>query len=185
MTSWTCVLVGLASLSVPVWAGDGVPTIPNFHQVNNLIYRGGQPSGQDWQSLAKLGVKTVVDLRRESEHSTREEARAVESTGMRYVNVPLEGLSAPPNQAVARVLAILNSGESVFVHCRAGRDRTGTMIACYRISHDRWENRKALQEAKSFGIHWFEGAMKNYILRYQPPSAPAAIEAGLAPVAAN
>ena len=44
--------------------------IPNFHQVNQHVYRGGQPGPGAWQNLAKMGVKTVVDLRREDEHST-------------------------------------------------------------------------------------------------------------------
>src|ERR1039457_2783323 len=74
--------------SIPVWAaGAPAPGVPNFHQVNERIYRGAQPNGEGWDSLAKLGVKTVIDLRPESEHSCKAEKGAVEAAGMHYVNL--------------------------------------------------------------------------------------------------
>jgi len=37
--------------------------VPNFHTVNDNIYRGGQPSDEGLRALASAGVKTIVDLR--------------------------------------------------------------------------------------------------------------------------
>jgi tyrosine-protein phosphatase SIW14 len=159
------------SLSLPMWpalAETPVVPIPNFHQVNEHVYRGGQPSPESWQSLAKIGVKTVVDLRREDEHSTAEEAKAVAAAGMHYINVPMKGVVAPTNEQIAKVLAALNSQEPVFVHCKKGSDRTGTVIACYRISHDRWQRQQALQEAKSHGMGMVQLGLKRYIMAFQP-----------------
>src|SRR5262245_39726310 len=68
--------------------------VPNFHQVNENIYRGAQPTNEGWQSLAKLGIKVVVDLRREGEdgeHTVAAEKKAVEAAGMRFVHVPMKG----------------------------------------------------------------------------------------------
>src|SRR5262249_17318242 len=75
--------------------------IPNFHQVNEHVYRGGQPGSEAWQNLAKMGVKTVIDLRREDEHSTAAEAQAVAAAGMNYVNVPMKGVVAPTHEQIA------------------------------------------------------------------------------------
>jgi protein tyrosine/serine phosphatase len=85
-------------------------------------------------------------------------------------------MSAPSPQNVAKVLALFNDASAgpVFVHCRRGADRTGTVIACYRISHDGWENHKALQEAKSDGMSWTEIAMKHYVLGFHTPASIAA-----------
>ena len=60
------VLAGNACFSTTIWAADvAVPGVPNFHQVNERVYRGAQPRAEGWSSLAKLGIKTVIDLREE------------------------------------------------------------------------------------------------------------------------
>jgi len=167
------VLVGCASVSTSVWAVDAAPGVPNFHQVNEHIYRGAQPKGAGWNSLAELGIKTVIDLRPESEHSCKAEKRAVEAAGMRYVNVPLSEMAAPPDAKVSQALALLDDSPGpVFVHCRRGADRTGTVIACYRIAHGGWSNRQALQEAVSFGMSWIEVGMRRYVLAFHAAGAP-------------
>jgi len=155
--------------------------VPNFHQVSDNVYRGAQPSKQGFQSLAHLGVKTIIDLRGEGGRSA-EEQKAVEAAGMHYIAFPLSGYSAPSDQQVSKLLAMLNDGNAgpVFVHCRRGADRTGTIIACYRISHDHWEATKALQEAVSNGMSSLEIAMKHYVTHFTGlPAAPAAATASV------
>jgi len=160
-----------------VWAADTTaPGVPNFHQVNENIFRGGQPTVEGWNSLAKLGVKTIIDLRLESEHSAQAEQSAVEAAGMRYINVPMHGVVAPPDEKISKVLSLFGatSDGPVFVHCRRGADRTGTVVACYRISHDHWGNRQALHEAKSYGMSWTQRGLKHYVLNFQSASERAA-----------
>ena len=154
------------ALCFPAWpAALNVPGVPNFYQVDEHVFRSAQPSPEGWQGLAKLGVKTVIDLRRPDEHSTEEEARAVEAAGMKYVNVPMKGVVAPPPSVIARVLALLNSPDKVLVHCQRGADRTGTVIAC-----------------KSLGLRWTQVGLKKFIMSYKPSTAslaPASATAGL------
>jgi len=144
-----------------------VDGIPNFHQVTKHIYRGGQPDPDSWAQLAKLGVKAVVDLRRPGEHSTAEESTAVHAAGMRYVNFPMNGFATPTHEQMATVLPLLDGPDHVFVHCKQGRDRTGSVIAAYRISRQSWENTKALAEAIDLGMHWYEAGMKRFIASYR------------------
>lgn len=158
------------------FAGSETPTVTNFHQVNTTLYRGAQPEPQEFQSLARFGIKTVIDLRPEEGH-IRTEKKLVEAAGMRYINIPMSGVTAPTDQQIARALSIMNDTASgpVFIHCRRGADRTGTVIACYRMSHDQWANEKALGEARSFGMSWMERGMRSYVLHYHAPAAaPAA-----------
>ena len=44
------------------------------------------------------------------------------------------------------------------------------MIACYRISHDRWDNQKALAEAREKGMSWVERALQHYVLAFTAPA---------------
>jgi tyrosine-protein phosphatase SIW14 len=144
--------------------------VNNFHMVNDHIYRGAQPSVQGFQALAKMGVKTIVDLR-EADSGMLAEKKVVEAAGMKFVNVPMHGLETPASADVAKVLAVFNDKDAgpVFVHCKRGADRTGTVVACYRISHDHWDNGKALGEAKSLGMAWIQKAMQHYVMGYRPP----------------
>lgn len=160
-------LVGLPAASLP-----NVPGLENFHQVDEHVYRGAQPHGQAFSSLAKIGIKTVVDLRGE-----KSEQNAVEHAGMHYVRLPWRGFKAPDEAQMQTVLSLLNDSSAwpVFVHCRRGADRTGTAIACYRIMHDHWTNQQALTEAKTFGMSSMEIAMQHFILRFSPPVAPTAV----------
>ena len=171
-----------AALGYAPAASLDAPGVPNFHQVNEHVYRGGQPAQAGWSSLANLGVKLVIDLRPATEHPIRAEEQAVEAAGMHYLNVPMKGLGAPGGATVLKVLALMDSipGGSVFVHCKRGADRTGTVIACYRILHDHWENRKALDEARALGMYPIERGMMHYILNFDPAVMPVAASAASA-----
>jgi protein tyrosine/serine phosphatase len=141
--------------------------LPNFHQVNKNLYRGAQPLNGGMKRLAALGVKTIINLRSESEGTRMEEGEA-RAAGLRYFNVPMPDLSRPTDEQVERVLALINDSQNwpVFVHCNHGKDRTGTIIACYRISHDGWTSEKAKAEAKRYGMSWVQFGMKDYIKDY-------------------
>ncbi|HEV7374930.1 MAG TPA: tyrosine-protein phosphatase [Pyrinomonadaceae bacterium] len=141
--------------------------LPNFHQVNEHLYRGAQPLSGGMRLLATKGIKTIVNLRGEDE-GTRVESTDAREAGLRYFNVPMKGLSRPTDEQVEKVLAIINDSQNwpVFVHCNHGKDRTGTIIACYRISHDGWTSEKAKAEAKHYGMSWVQFGMKDYIKDY-------------------
>ena len=148
-----------------------VPGVSNFHQVDVRVYRGAQPSGRGFENLAGLGIKTVIDLRPGGEHSLTHEKRVVEGLGMRYVSLPLKKMTAPSGSQIAALLQLILDGSAapVFIHCQRGADRTGAVIACYRIAHDHWDNGRALQEARNYGMRWYQLALKSYVLSYQPP----------------
>lgn len=160
-----------ASLTLAsAWAHSQSDNVPNFQKVDDHVYRGAQPTESGFQDLAKLGIKTIVDLRDVGEHSQADEEKIVTGLGMRYVSIPMHGLSTPKDDKVATVQALFNDTASgpVFVHCKRGADRTGMVVAVYRISHDQWDNKKALTEAKSYGMSIFERAIQSYVMNYRP-----------------
>jgi protein tyrosine phosphatase (PTP) superfamily phosphohydrolase (DUF442 family) len=165
--------IAILVFGLPVFAGS-VPGIKNFDQVDAQVYRGGQPTDEGLQYLAKLGVKTIVDLREEGDRSKAEE-RVVTGAGMKYVNVPMTGLTPPTDAETTRILAILedNSAGPVFVHCLRGADRTGAVIAAYHISHDRWDNARALKDAKAHSMSFFQFPRQSYIQNFRPNTVDA------------
>lgn len=141
--------------------------LPNFHKVNDRLYRGGQPRKGGIKRLSELGVKTIINLRRESDE-TRAERKEAEAAGMKYFHISMSSLGRPSDAQVARVLEIVDQAENhpVFIHCQRGSDRTGTLIAAYRISRDGWGTKEALDEAKQYGMRWIQFAKKDYINDY-------------------
>jgi uncharacterized protein (TIGR01244 family) len=166
----TAILAPVLLFTAAAFAQDPAG-VPNFHKVNDKVYRGAQPNDTGFQNLAKLGVKTVVDLRQPEGGRSAAEKRVVEAAGMRYVNIPMLGMHKPNPADVNKALALLNDKEAgpVFVHCRRGADRTGMVVACYRISHDRWDNHRALEEAKSNGMAWIQKSLQHYVMNFRPP----------------
>jgi tyrosine-protein phosphatase SIW14 len=143
--------------------------LPNFHQVNEHLYRGAQPRNEGGiRKLSALGIKTVLNLRQEGEntHAEEQEARA---SGLKYYSIPMEGMSKPTDEQIKNALAIINTKANwpVFVHCKRGADRTGTVLAIYRISHDKWTAQDAIKEARRYGMSRFELGMKHYIEDYE------------------
>jgi tyrosine-protein phosphatase SIW14 len=158
-------------LCPPVMAAQG--RIAQFSRVDNHVYRGRQPKARDFDELAGMGIKTVLDLRGGRFH-TPWERKLVEAAGMNYTTIRLSGIWEPKKEQIAKILAVLEDPavEPVFVHCRRGDDRVGMVIACYRIAHDHWTNEQALKEANLDGISPLEVLMRRYIRHFDPSKLP-------------
>lgn len=171
-------LLGIFGLGVTVSPAASLPLagVPNFYKVDTQVYRGAQPTVEGFVNLAKLGVKTVIDLRELGEHSQAGEEAIVRAQGMQYISIPLRKMGTPSAETMLRILGLLNDSSSrpVFVHCKRGADRTGAVIACYRISHDSWSNAQALSEARDNGMSTFQRALKHYVKQFTPipPAGP-------------
>ena len=133
-----------------------LPGVPNFGRVTPNLYRGAQPSDTGFQELKKLGVEIVVNFRNER-GEIEAERRNVERLGLRYVSIPWSASHNPTSQQVADFLEVLqaNPESKIFVHCHRGADRTGTMVAAYRIAEQRWTPPQAIQEMRAYHYHHF------------------------------
>ena len=109
--------------------------IKNFGKVNVNYYRGAQPDAQGFAHLKSLGIKTVIDLRKDSEAEAPEWVR---TAGMHYFNIPMKASRPATEEQTRYFLALVNDPKNwpVYVHCKGGRHRTGALTAIYRITHD-------------------------------------------------
>jgi protein tyrosine/serine phosphatase len=150
----TCAIVDHASAADrnPNWAAKIEQAgLPNLHRISTNLYRCAQPSAAGLRAAEKLGIKTVVSLR--AFHSDKDE---VKSTKLKTERIRFNTWH-PEEEDVVRFLKIVtktNDGPYL-VHCLHGADRTGTMIAIYRMAVEGWSKEAAIQEMTKgdFGYH--------------------------------
>jgi tyrosine-protein phosphatase SIW14 len=141
--------------------------MPNLFKINDNFYRGGQPTENGLAELKKLGIKTIINLRTTGNDVEKEEI-AAKKLGLNFINVPLNNWLKPKNSEVENVLKLINeaTNQPLFLHCKRGSDRTGTIVAAYRIRFENWTDKQAVKEAKTFGFGWWQVWMKDYIEDY-------------------
>ncbi len=154
-----------------LFSGVALAAIENFHSFGPNLYRGARPdSFESFESLQKLGVKTVINLQggdikdgtfgfiagliQTGEHDEwiRFERKTVQSLGMNFVRFPMNSLAPIKDYKTGREIGkLLNfiadpKNQPVFVHCEHGADRTGLIVALYRVFMQGWPKDKAYQE---------------------------------------
>jgi len=189
MRRHAAVLLTIGVLLIPgaVRAGSNNPTssaaigdisrirVDNFGRVNARYYRGGQPEDRDYQDLAALGVKAIINLT--SDDAQRDEQARTEQAGMKYFQIPMTTHRAPTSAEVAEFVKIVNdpANQPVFVHCVGGRHRTGVMTAVYRMNEDGWSADQAFREMKQykFGADFLHAEFRDYVYGYHGDTAVA------------
>jgi len=141
--------------------------IKNFGQMDDRFYRGARPKDDDLKVLAAMGIKTVIDL---TDNSREYEQPAVETAGLRYVNIPMEDKSYPSKDQIDEFLKIVDDPATgkFFVHCAGGRHRTGVVGAIYRFTHDKWNLEQALAEMDhyEFGSGYGHAKQRDFVKDY-------------------
>jgi protein tyrosine/serine phosphatase len=143
---------------------DRFDELPNFAKVDERLYRGGQPKTGGLERLAEMKIKTILNLRTPSLETEREREEA-RSLGMKYFNIPLARVNRPSGEDIKKVLAVIEdpANAPIFIHCKHGADRTGVLIAHYRITHDKWTAEQAIEEADRLGMGFIQFRKRGYI----------------------
>ena len=161
------ITVALMLSSTTVSAQTAETELPRFQQVSDRLYRGAQPRAGGLRRLRELGIDTIVNLRGTGDLTRAEEAEARE-LGFNYFNVPLPNWGRPQDNRVRRILLIIAAPQNgrIFVHCKDGVDRTGTIVALHRVTHEGWSSDKALAEAEELGMRRIQFWMRDYAGEY-------------------
>lgn len=142
--------------------------IDNFGRINANYYRGAQPEGQDYNDLAALGVKTIIDLTSDDEQAG--EPQMTERAGMQYVKIAMTTHKPPTQAQIAKFFSVVNdpASQPVYVHCVGGKHRTGIMTAIYRMTNDGWGAEQAFAEMKQFkfGADFLHSEFKRAVFAY-------------------
>jgi len=151
--------------------------IDNFGRINEHYYRGALPHETDYPALARLGVKTMIDLADNDGDSS--EQRLAETAGMKFFKLAMNTRVVPTAGQIATFLSIVDdpANQPVYVHCVGGRHRTGVMTAIYRMLEDKWTPDQAFKEMKSykFGADFLHPEFKKFVLAFDTALTAASI----------
>ena len=148
----------------------GSPTIPNFNRVESWLYRGARPDAEGVRMLRSIGIRTIVTLERgwfeKEPPEVQKERQLAEQAGIQFIHVPLHPFFNPRSDEIRKVLSIVmdTALHPVFIHCRKGKDRTGIIIAVFRVRHQNWAVQPAYEELESFGhrsilLFWWKNVL--------------------------
>jgi hypothetical protein len=131
------------------------PVTPYTYRVSKLASRGQRPGPAKLADLAlREGYRRTINLCAEMDDG---DAPAIGAAGLagalRTRHVPVTDTEPPTVEQATEILDLLSGpgAEPTYVHCEAGKGRTGVAIACYRMAVMGWSAADALTEAANFG----------------------------------
>jgi protein tyrosine/serine phosphatase len=130
-------------------------TLENCFRVNDDLYRSAQPGRADVPDLQALGIKSVITLR--SFHFDD----LFEKSGFHVIQYPMSAGSVSVSDLVAVLKQYRSAGKPVLIHCWHGSDRTGFIVAGYRMIFQGWSRESAIEELRLGGFGYHEASYPN------------------------
>ena len=94
--------------------------IPNYIKVNKQISTAGQPTKEQFKSIAKEGFDVVINLAMHNKGALKKEDKIVSKNGMLYFHLPITWKKPELDrlELFLKLLEILEKeNKKVFVHC--------------------------------------------------------------------
>lgn len=130
----------------------------NLYMINNDLYRSDQPSGKGMEYLDSIGIQVIINFRHQQTDSKK-------ATGYsnNLIHYPINTNRINANDIYQVLKLIRNSPKPVLIHCKHGSDRTGAIIAAYRMVEQNWTTEKAIEELRQEKYGYHEGWFSNII----------------------
>jgi len=148
---------GTNSVRPADWATPvaGVP-VKNCYKVTDDIYRSAQPEAETADSLKKMGIKSILNLRH-----YHNDSEGFTKSGIILCDCSMNAGSASVKELTEALKIIQNAPKPILIHCWQGSDRTGFVIAGYRMVIQGWSAEKAIDELRNGGYGYHESEFPN------------------------
>lgn len=147
-------------------AATGDNPIPLFLEVSPGVYRGGLPEEAGVKYLKSKGFKAIINLQ-SSRSKMKAEEKAAKAAGIRWISLPISLFNIPNQREVDDVLDHMNDPalRPIFIHCKAGRDRTGLFVGLHRVENEGWDPAHAFEEMLERGYRTIYFPLNNIFER--------------------
>jgi len=153
------------------------------------VYRSGQLHRRLVKdTLRKNGVEVVIDLTHWKPDDPHQQAEqwAIRELGISAHRFPLRGDGTGDPAVVAHAVAMLaasrNTGKITLVHCAAGSQRTGSVIAVHRLLVRGDSVAEVFAELRDFGWHpCRDRNMLDFLIAHLPDIAERLVRLGTLP----
>ena len=128
----------------------------NFSRVaDGRMYRSNQPMQRHLRSAARMGIRTIVNLRGPNPSSWYYlEEEACRRYGLELVDFPVKSRDAPAKQLIYDAKALFDGlAYPAMMHCKSGADRVGLMSVLYLVIHEGRPVEEAMGELSLAHLH--------------------------------
>lgn len=113
-----------------------LPTRFALFDMNKSIWRGGQPSYHQLKYIKSIGIKHVINLRREDSRQRNRESKQCYELNIGYYEFPHYGIFGINPDIINEIIDFVNTLDgNVYIHCKNGRDRTSLIVASYLVKY--------------------------------------------------
>ena len=127
-------------------------SVNNLYLIEDGFYRGSQPTAQGFQELQDLGVRTVLNLA-----GGGGDAVYVPGGPLKLVHIPMTAFELRDDRVLQALRVMVDpANRPLMIHCKQGADRTGALVALYRIVVQGWTKQKAVLEMSEGGYNHSE-----------------------------
>ena len=143
--------------------------IPNALKPQSDLICGGQPSEVQFERLAAEGYRTVINLRGDGEVGTASQPALMDSLGLKYIHLPINGAAGVHFDSARRFKTYLDNAERpVVVHCASG-NRVGALFALTAALDGVRDMSEAIRHGHCYGLTGLEPHVRHLLEGYFSP----------------
>lgn len=141
------------------WAAPVIGvSLDNMYKVDDGLFRSEQPGKEAFNELALMGIAEVLNLR--EYHSDEDEATG---SNLQLHRIKVDTGLINEEQLTTALDYIQQRQGPLLVHCWHGSDRTGAVIATYRVVVNGWSKEKAIDELVNGGYGYHASIYPNIV----------------------
>jgi protein tyrosine phosphatase len=134
----------------PNWANlVDTKSVSNLYLVDTGVYRCAQPDAAAFAELEQMGIREALNLRYLVSND-----KPASATTLTLHQVKMVAANSDWDKLVRALRIIKNRKGPIVIHCKHGADRTGLIVALYRIVFQGWSKENAIDELENGGFNF-------------------------------